>query len=110
MHFFLSQIEGAFVQGLGLDTQEELNYSSEGVLHTRGPEQYKIPSVTDIPEELRMSLLSPTLNPKAISSSKVSFDQQPPRSLSPVQVISKGSIETQNCPYSVFSITYSELS
>ncbi|GAB1284987.1 Aldehyde oxidase 3 [Apodemus speciosus] len=66
----IGQIEGAFVQGLGLYTLEELKYSPEGVLYTRGPHQYKIASVTDIPEEFHVSLLTPTQNPKAIYSSK----------------------------------------
>ncbi|NP_001295389.1 aldehyde oxidase 3 [Oryctolagus cuniculus] len=66
----IGQIEGAFTQGVGLYTLEELKYSPEGVLHTRGPEQYQIPSVTDIPEELHVSLLTTTQNPKAIYSSK----------------------------------------
>lgn len=69
----MSQIEGAFVQGLGLYTLEELKYSPEGVLYTRGPHQYKIASVSDIPEEFHVSLLTPTQNPKAIYSSKVSI-------------------------------------
>ncbi|XP_055472592.1 aldehyde oxidase 3 isoform X1 [Psammomys obesus] len=66
----IGQIEGAFVQGVGLYTLEELKYSPEGVLYTRGPNQYKIPSVTDVPEEFHVSLLTPTPNPKAIYSSK----------------------------------------
>ncbi|XP_069851873.1 aldehyde oxidase 3-like isoform X1 [Dipodomys merriami] len=66
----IGQIEGAFVQGLGLYTLEELKYSPEGVLYTHGPKQYKIPSVTDIPEEFHVSLLTTTQNPKAIYSSK----------------------------------------
>lgn len=74
----MSQIEGAFVQGLGLYTLEELKYSPEGVLYTRGPHQYKIASVTDIPEEFHVSLLTPTPNPKAIYSSKVSIYGQAP--------------------------------
>ncbi|XP_045150821.1 aldehyde oxidase 3-like isoform X2 [Echinops telfairi] len=67
----IGQIEGAFTQGLGLYTIEELKYSPEGVLYTRGPNQYKIPSVTDVPEELHVSLLTPTPNPIAIYSSKI---------------------------------------
>ncbi|XP_006862101.1 PREDICTED: aldehyde oxidase-like [Chrysochloris asiatica] len=66
----IGQIEGAFTQGLGLYTLEELKYSPEGVLYTRGPKQYKIPSITDIPEELHVSLLTPIQNPIAIYSSK----------------------------------------
>ncbi|OWK00182.1 hypothetical protein Celaphus_00016024, partial [Cervus elaphus hippelaphus] len=44
-------IEGAFVQGMGFYTIEELKYSPEGVLYSRGPDDYKIPTVTEIPEE-----------------------------------------------------------
>ena len=39
----IGQIEGAFVQGQGLFTIEELRYSPEGVLLTRGPGMYKMP-------------------------------------------------------------------
>ncbi|CAH2306009.1 aldehyde oxidase-like isoform X1 [Pelobates cultripes] len=66
----VGQIEGAFVQGIGLFTTEELKYSPEGVLHTRGPGQYKIPTVCDIPQEFNVSLLSSSQNPYAIYSSK----------------------------------------
>uniref|UniRef100_A0A8C8SZG8 Aldehyde oxidase 1 n=1 Tax=Pelusios castaneus TaxID=367368 RepID=A0A8C8SZG8_9SAUR len=65
-----SQIEGAFVQGIGLYTMEELKYSPEGVLYTRGPAQYKIPAVCDIPEQFSISLLSSSQNSYAIYSSK----------------------------------------
>uniref|UniRef100_A0A4W5RLZ0 Aldehyde oxidase 6 n=1 Tax=Hucho hucho TaxID=62062 RepID=A0A4W5RLZ0_9TELE len=37
----ISQIEGAFIQGLGLYNME---FSPSGVLYTRGPSQYKIPA------------------------------------------------------------------
>nr|XP_025960944.1 aldehyde oxidase isoform X4 [Dromaius novaehollandiae] len=66
----IGQIEGAFVQGIGLYTMEELNYSPEGVLYTRGPDQYKIPAVCDIPEQFTVSLLSSSQNPYAIYASK----------------------------------------
>ncbi|XP_074884196.1 aldehyde oxidase isoform X6 [Buteo buteo] len=66
----IGQIEGAFVQGIGLYTMEELKYSPEGVLYTRGPDQYKIPAVCDIPEQFSVSLLSSSQNPYAIYSSK----------------------------------------
>ncbi|XP_030065868.1 aldehyde oxidase 2 [Microcaecilia unicolor] len=66
----VGQIEGAFVQGLGLYTIEELKYSPEGVLYTRGPDQYKIPAVSDIPEEFSVSLLAGSENPYTIYSSK----------------------------------------
>ncbi|XP_051841866.1 aldehyde oxidase 3-like isoform X2 [Antechinus flavipes] len=66
----IGQIEGAFTQGLGLYTLEELKYSPEGVLYTRSSDKYKIPSITDIPVELNVSLLTSTKNPIAIYSSK----------------------------------------
>ncbi|KAJ1186484.1 hypothetical protein NDU88_003265 [Pleurodeles waltl] len=66
----IGQIEGAFVQGLGLFTMEELKFSPGGVLYTRGPGQYKIPSVCDIPEQFRVFLLTSSPNPRALYSSK----------------------------------------
>ncbi|PKK19615.1 aldehyde oxidase 1 [Columba livia] len=66
----IGQIEGAFVQGIGLYTMEELKYSPEGVLCTRGPDQYKIPAVCDIPEQFSVSLLPSSQNPYAIYASK----------------------------------------
>ncbi|KAJ7345476.1 hypothetical protein JRQ81_001426 [Phrynocephalus forsythii] len=66
----IGQIEGAFVQGLGLFTKEELKYSPEGVLYTRGPDQYKIPAICDVPERFSVSLLASSQNTTAIYSSK----------------------------------------
>ncbi|KAM3930799.1 xanthine dehydrogenase/oxidase [Leptodactylus fuscus] len=66
----IGQIEGAFVQGLGLFTLEELKYSPDGNLYTRGPGLYKIPAFGDIPGEFNVSLLRDCPNSKAIYSSK----------------------------------------
>ncbi|XP_066474776.1 xanthine dehydrogenase/oxidase [Tiliqua scincoides] len=66
----IGQIEGAFVQGIGLFTLEELRYSPEGNLYTRGPGMYKIPAFGDIPAEFHVSLLRDSPNSKAIYSSK----------------------------------------
>ncbi|XP_012380785.3 aldehyde oxidase 4-like [Dasypus novemcinctus] len=65
----IGQIEGAFIQGMGLYTIEELKYSPEGVLYSRGPDEYKIPTVTEIPEEFYVTLVH-SQNPIAIYSSK----------------------------------------
>ncbi|KAI1330712.1 xanthine dehydrogenase [Xylariaceae sp. FL0255] len=55
------QIEGAFVQGLGLFTMEESlwlrNGAMAGNLFTKGPGAYKIPGFRDIPQEFNVSLL-----------------------------------------------------
>ncbi|KAK7065267.1 hypothetical protein SK128_021570 [Halocaridina rubra] len=66
----IGQIEGAFVQGMGLFTLEELRYSPEGVLLTQGPGAYKIPGFDDIPREFNVSLLRGAPNPRAVFSSK----------------------------------------
>ncbi|XP_038551164.1 xanthine dehydrogenase/oxidase-like, partial [Micropterus salmoides] len=66
----IGQVEGAFMQGLGLFTLEELHYSPRGVLLTRGPGSYKIPAFGDIPNQLTVSLLRDAPHDKAIFASK----------------------------------------
>nr|XP_038939552.1 aldehyde oxidase 2 isoform X1 [Rattus norvegicus] len=66
----VGQIEGAFIQGMGLYTTEELHYSPEGVLYSRSPDKYKIPTVTDVPEQFNVSLLPSSQTPLTIYSSK----------------------------------------
>ncbi|XP_006862099.1 PREDICTED: aldehyde oxidase-like [Chrysochloris asiatica] len=66
----MGQIEGAFIQGMGLYTTEELKYSPEGVLYSRGPDKYKIPTITDVPEEFNVSFLPSSQTPLTIYSSK----------------------------------------
>ncbi|XP_048831374.1 xanthine dehydrogenase/oxidase-like [Brienomyrus brachyistius] len=66
----IGQVEGAFMQGVGLFTLEELRYSPQGILLTRGPGMYKIPAFSDIPTEFKVSLLRDAPNEKAIFSSK----------------------------------------
>nr|POE65989.1 xanthine dehydrogenase [Quercus suber] len=52
------QIEGAFVQGMGLFTIEEsLWHRASGQIFTRGPGAYKIPGFRDIPQDFNVSLL-----------------------------------------------------
>lgn len=67
----VGQIEGAFMQGYGLFTLEELVYSPKGMLYTRGPGTYKIPGFSDIPKQFTVSLLKGSENPRAVYSSKV---------------------------------------
>ena len=50
------QIEGGFVQGLGWLTTEELVWSHDGKLQTRGASTYKIPTAADIPEHFNIQL------------------------------------------------------
>ncbi|KAL2731325.1 xanthine dehydrogenase [Vespula squamosa] len=66
----IGQIEGAFTQGYGLFTLEELMYSPTGYLYSRGPGAYKIPGFADIPQEFNVSLLKGAPNPRTVYSSK----------------------------------------
>ncbi|KAJ8247097.1 hypothetical protein GJAV_G00258690 [Gymnothorax javanicus] len=66
----IGQIEGSFIQGVGLFTLEELKFSPSGVLYTRGPSQYKIPGVCDVPLSFNIYILPGSANPEAIYSSK----------------------------------------
>lgn len=68
----IGQVEGAFIQGYGLFTMEELIYSPNGSLLSRGPGSYKIPGFGDIPLEFNVALLEGSSNPRAAYSSKVS--------------------------------------
>ena len=45
----IGQIEGAFVQGMGWLTTEELVYDADGRLQTHAPATYKIPVASDTP-------------------------------------------------------------
>jgi xanthine dehydrogenase large subunit len=51
----LGQIEGAFVQGAGWLTSEELVFDNNGRLTTHAPSTYKIPTAFDVPEDFRVA-------------------------------------------------------
>ncbi|WP_117234981.1 xanthine dehydrogenase molybdopterin binding subunit [Vibrio maerlii] len=50
------QIEGAFMQGLGWLTNEELVWNDDGVLLSNSPMNYKIPTIGDYPKEMNIAL------------------------------------------------------
>ena len=58
----LGQIEGAFVQGMGWLTCEELWWDARGRLRTVGPSTYKIPGSPDVPPVFNVSLLEAAPN------------------------------------------------
>ncbi len=64
------QVLGAFVQGLGWLTWEELVFDERGALLTRGPSTYKIPAIGDIPDAFRVDLLARAPQPDVIYGSK----------------------------------------
>jgi xanthine dehydrogenase large subunit len=60
----IGQVEGAFVQGMGWLTTEELVWSAKGKLMTNGPASYKIPAIADMPLDLRVNLVENRKNPE----------------------------------------------
>jgi xanthine dehydrogenase large subunit len=52
----VGQVEGAFVQGMGWLTTEELWWNPDGKLMTHAPSTYKIPTVNDMPADFRVNL------------------------------------------------------
>lgn len=53
----LGQIEGAFVQGMGWLTCEELWWDDQARLRTLGPSTYKIPGSRDVPPQFNVEIL-----------------------------------------------------
>ncbi|HBP89974.1 MAG TPA: xanthine dehydrogenase molybdopterin binding subunit [Nitrospirales bacterium] len=65
------QIEGAFLQGAGWLTMEELIWNDAGVLQTNTSSSYKIPACRDCPVHFNVELLETTPNRKdTVFSSK----------------------------------------
>ena len=60
----IGQVEGAFIQGMGWLTTEELVWNAKGKLVTNGPASYKIPAVADMPLDLRVKLVENRKNPE----------------------------------------------
>jgi xanthine dehydrogenase large subunit len=64
------QVEGAYVQGLGWLTMEEILHAPDGRLITSGPSTYKIPAIGDVPTDLRVALLERAPQPQVVHGSK----------------------------------------
>jgi xanthine dehydrogenase large subunit len=52
----IGQVEGGFIQGMGWLTTEELWWNDGGKLMTHAPSTYKIPAVSDCPQDFRVKL------------------------------------------------------
>jgi xanthine dehydrogenase large subunit len=61
----LGQIEGAFVQGMGWLTSEEICWDADGRLRTHGPSTYKIPGSRDVPAVFNARILADAPNREA---------------------------------------------
>jgi len=66
----IGQIEGAFLQGTGFYTIEELKFDAEGRLLTTGPLTYKLPNSSSVPSEFNVAILKGSANPCSVYSSK----------------------------------------
>ncbi|HSQ65918.1 MAG TPA: xanthine dehydrogenase molybdopterin binding subunit [Polyangiaceae bacterium] len=64
------QVEGAFVQGMGWLTSEELKWSDKGALGTHSASTYQIPAIGDAPADFRVELLEDAAQPGTIHGSK----------------------------------------
>lgn len=53
----IGQVSGAFIQGLGWVTTENLFYNDQGLLLSHAPSTYKIPNVQDTPRVFNIKLL-----------------------------------------------------
>ncbi|MCA1367093.1 xanthine dehydrogenase molybdopterin binding subunit [Bradyrhizobium sp. BRP14] len=58
----LGQVEGAFVQGMGWLTTEELWWDAKGRLRTHAPSTYKIPLASDRPRVFKVRLAEWSVN------------------------------------------------
>ncbi|MGB7480100.1 MAG: xanthine dehydrogenase molybdopterin binding subunit [Burkholderiaceae bacterium] len=52
----IGQVEGGFIQGMGWLTTEQLCWNADGHLTTHAPSTYKIPAVSDCPQDFRVKL------------------------------------------------------
>ena len=58
----IGQIEGAFIQGMGWLTTEDLKWDETGKLSSANPATYKIPTASDIPPIFNVELLENSPN------------------------------------------------
>lgn len=66
----IGQIEGAFVQGMGWLTSEELSWDDKGRITTNSPANYKIPTSADIPEKFTVKLFDRANSEESVYRSK----------------------------------------
>jgi xanthine dehydrogenase large subunit len=63
------QLVGAFIQGMGWVTTEDLRYDEKGVLLSHSPTTYKIPNINDVPEVFNVDWID-VENPVNVARSK----------------------------------------
>jgi xanthine dehydrogenase large subunit len=63
------QLVGAFIQGMGWVTTEDLRYAASGELLSHSPTTYKIPNINDLPAEFHLDWIEHD-NPVNVAGSK----------------------------------------
>ena len=66
----MGQITGGFIQGMGWVTAECLVYDDDGKLLSHSPTTYKIPAITDVPEDFRCEMFPNDSNIHTVRRSK----------------------------------------
>ena len=66
----IGQIEGAFIQGMGWLTTEELLWDDEGRIISNSPANYKIPTAYDVPEQFSVRLFGEPNQQETVYRSK----------------------------------------
>ncbi|MBL9073530.1 xanthine dehydrogenase molybdopterin binding subunit [Tabrizicola sp.] len=66
----VGQVEGAYVQGAGWLTTEELVWDGKGRLATHAPSTYKIPACSDRPRDFRVALWGRPNREESVGKSK----------------------------------------
>jgi xanthine dehydrogenase large subunit len=66
----VGQVSGAYIQGLGWVTTENLFYNDQGFLLSHAPSTYKIPNVQDTPREFNIELFKNDENTANVRGTK----------------------------------------
>ncbi|MEO1403814.1 MAG: xanthine dehydrogenase molybdopterin binding subunit [Cyanobacteria bacterium J06635_1] len=90
------QIEGAFTQGLGWLTMEELVWDEAGRPLVTAPSTYKIPTISEIPEQFNVHLLTRASQDGTIYGSKAVGEPPLLLALSVRQALREGAIAFGN--------------
>jgi len=73
----LGQIEGGYVQGAGWLTMEEVKWKSNGQITTHSPSTYKIPAVSDMPEQFNVEIFKNTKNKENVVNKSKTTGEPP---------------------------------
>ncbi len=73
----MGQIEGGFVQGAGWLGCEEVNWKANGQITTHSPSTYKIPAVSDMPEQFNAEIFKKGINTENVINKSKTTGEPP---------------------------------